>query len=79
MHTNNIGNPDTLEYNNTMEALGLKQHIIEPTHKLGKNGPNLNRKYRSNRSTIHIHRQLHIRPQNSWNRTTAKKKNKMKN
>ena len=36
--------------------------------------PNLHRKYRNNRSTTCIHRQLHIRPQNSWNRTTAKKK-----
>ena len=26
-------NPDLLEYNDTMEALGLRQQIIEPTHK----------------------------------------------
>ena len=30
INTQNLRNPDTLEYNNTMEALGLKQHIIKP-------------------------------------------------
>ena len=35
IHTQNLGNPDTLEYSNTMEALQLKQHIIEHMHKLG--------------------------------------------
>ena len=35
IQTQKLQNLDTLEYNNTMEALGLKQHIIEPMHKLG--------------------------------------------
>ena len=35
IHTQDIENPDSLIYNNTMEALGLQQHINEPTHKLG--------------------------------------------
>ena len=35
MKTQNIGNPETLEYNNTMEALGLKHYIIQPMCKLG--------------------------------------------
>ena len=34
-HTQDIENPDSLIYNNTMEALGLQQHINTPTHKLG--------------------------------------------
>ena len=35
IHTQDIDNPDSQIYNNTMEALGLQQHINEPTHKLG--------------------------------------------
>ena len=35
IHTQDIENPDSLIYNNTMEALGLQQHINKPTHKLG--------------------------------------------
>ena len=34
IYTQDIENPDSLIYNNTMEALGLRQHINEPTHKL---------------------------------------------
>ena len=28
-------NPDSIAYSDTKEAMGLIQHIIEPTHKLG--------------------------------------------
>ena len=35
IHIQDIENPDSLIYNNTMEALGLQQHINEPTHRLG--------------------------------------------
>ena len=58
-----------------MEALGLKQHR---THAQARKytRPNLHKKYRSNSSTTHIHWQLCIRPQNSWNRATAKKQHK---
>ena len=33
--TQDLINLDSLEYNDTMEDLGLRQHIIEPTHKQG--------------------------------------------
>ena len=35
MHTQDLLNSDLLEYNDTMEALGLRQYIIEPTNKQG--------------------------------------------
>ena len=35
IHTQALTNHNLLEYNDTMEALGLRQHIIEPTHKQG--------------------------------------------
>ena len=35
IHTQDLTIPDSLQYNDTMEALGLRQHIIEPTHKQG--------------------------------------------
>ena len=35
MHVQDLGNLETSIYNNTMEALGLTQHVLEPTHKLG--------------------------------------------
>ena len=35
IHTQDLTNPDLLEYNDTVEALGLIQHVIELTHKEG--------------------------------------------
>ena len=35
IHVQDLSNPDSLVYNDTMEAMGLIQHIIEPTHQLG--------------------------------------------
>ena len=35
IHTQDTENPDSIIYNNTMEDLGLKQHIDKPTHRLG--------------------------------------------
>ena len=35
IHVQGLANLDSLVYNNTMEAMGLIQHIIEPTHQLG--------------------------------------------
>ena len=35
IHTQDLTNPDLLEYKDTVEGLGLRQHIIEPTHKQG--------------------------------------------
>ena len=34
IHTQDTENPDSIIYNDTMEALGLKQHIDKPTHRL---------------------------------------------
>ena len=36
IHVQDLANADSLVYNDTMEALGLIQHIIELTHQLGK-------------------------------------------
>ena len=33
-HVQDLANPDLLIYNDSMEAMGLFQHIIEPTHQL---------------------------------------------
>ena len=33
IHAQDLTNPDSLEYNDTMKALGLRQHIKKPTHK----------------------------------------------
>ena len=35
IHVQDLANLDSLVYNDTMEAMGLIQHIIEPTHQLG--------------------------------------------
>ena len=35
IHVQDLANSDSLVYNETMEAMGLIQHIIEPTHQLG--------------------------------------------
>ena len=35
IHTQDTENPDSIIYNDTMEALGLQQHIDKPTHRLG--------------------------------------------
>ena len=35
IHTQDTENPDSVIYNDTMEDLGLKQHIDKPTHRLG--------------------------------------------
>ena len=35
IHTQDIENPDSLVYNDTMEALRLQQHTDKPMHKLG--------------------------------------------
>ena len=35
LHVQDLANPDSLVYNDTMEAMGLIQHITEPTHELG--------------------------------------------
>ena len=35
IHTQDLTNLDLLKHSDTMEALGLRQHIIEPTHKEG--------------------------------------------
>ena len=35
IHTQDTENPDSITYNDMMEALGLQQHIDKPTHKLG--------------------------------------------
>ena len=35
IHTQDMENPDSTTYNDTMEALGLLQHIDKPTHKFG--------------------------------------------
>ena len=35
IHVQDLANPDSLVYNDTVEAMGLIQHIIEPTHQLG--------------------------------------------
>ena len=35
IHAQDIENPDSLVYNDTLEALGLKKHIDKPMHKLG--------------------------------------------
>ena len=34
IHVQDLANPDSLVYNDTMEAVGLIQHLIEPTHQL---------------------------------------------
>ena len=35
MHVQHLGNLEASIYSDTMEALGLIQHVLEPTHKLG--------------------------------------------
>ena len=35
IHAQDTENPNSIIYNDTMEALGLKQHIGKPTHRLG--------------------------------------------
>ena len=35
IHTQDTENPNSITYNDMMEALGLQQHIDKPTHKLG--------------------------------------------
>ena len=35
MYVQDLGNPGASIYNDTMEALELTQHVLEPTHKLG--------------------------------------------
>ena len=35
MHVQGLENLEASIYNNTIEALGLSQHILGPTHKLG--------------------------------------------
>ena len=35
IHTQDMENPDSITYNDTMKALGLQQHIDKPTHKFG--------------------------------------------
>ena len=35
IHTQDMENPDSITYNDKMEALGLQQHIDTPTHKFG--------------------------------------------
>ena len=35
IHAQDTENPDSIIYNDTMGALGLKQHIDKPTHRLG--------------------------------------------
>ena len=35
IHVQDLANPDSLVYNDTMEAMGLFHYIIEPTHQLG--------------------------------------------
>ena len=35
IHTQNTENPDSITYNDTMEALELQQHIDKPTNKFG--------------------------------------------
>ena len=35
IHTQDTENPDSIIYNDMMEALGLQQHIDKPTHRLG--------------------------------------------
>ena len=56
-----LNNPDSLAFYDTMEALGLVQHIDKPTHQLGKHTrPHLQRKPRPARSTTCIHWTLHL-------------------
>ena len=33
MHVQDLGNMEVSIYNDAMEALGLIQHVLEPTHK----------------------------------------------
>ena len=35
IHIQDTENPDSITYNDTMEVLGLLQHIDKPTHKFG--------------------------------------------
>ena len=55
-----LNNPVSLAFYNTMEALGLIQHIDKPTHQLGNTRPDLHRKSRSTRSTTCIHRPISL-------------------
>ena len=35
MHVEDLTETDTLNFNDTIQALGLKQHVTRPTHKQG--------------------------------------------
>ena len=35
IHTQDTENPDSITYNDMVEALGLQQHIDKPMHRLG--------------------------------------------
>ena len=63
MHIQVVGNQEASIYNDTMEALGLIQHLLEPAHKLGNT---LDVIYLESLETIKVLHTNH-RSQNSWN------------
>ena len=69
-----LANPDSLVYNDTMEAMELIQHIIEPTHQLGNT---LDLNYTESLEVVKvlhcIPRRLHTGSKTSWNGITTKK------
>ena len=52
IHVQDLANLDSPVYNDTMEAMGLIQHKVEPTHQLGNTLDLIYRKPRSNQSTM---------------------------
>ena len=70
-----LNNPDSLAFYDTMEALGLVQHIDKSTTSARKHTrSHLHRKSRSTRNRACIHRLIHLRPQTSRNRNQLKEK-----
>ena len=74
IHTQDLTNPDLLQYNDTMEALGLRQHLIDPTHKKGNT---LEIIYTESIDTVEVLHafigNFYITPQTSWGEITTKK------
>ena len=57
IHAQDTENPDSIIYNNMMEAMGLKQHIDKPNTQIGKHTrPNIHRKPGQSQSNPLLHR-----------------------
>ena len=72
MHIEGLTETDTIIFNNTMQALGFKQHVTGPTHKQGRTLNLIFTELTSEIQVTNCKKHRNLRSQSSHNRHQPK-------